>query len=134
MLSNLPCVMKKLPIIVLYVADQQKSTVFYETILNQKPVLNVPGMTEFMINDSVKLGLMLENGIAKIICPTTKHPSSGNGIPRCEIYLIVENPEQSLEIAVKAGAIEMSKASQRDWGDVVGYCSDLDGHIIAFAK
>lgn len=126
--------MKKLPITILYVSDQQRSTQFYEIVLNKKPVLNVPGMTEFMINDSVKLGLMPESGIAKIICPTTKQPSLGNGIPRCEIYLIVEDPEQSLETAVKAGAIEISKASQRDWGDVVSYCADPDGHILAFAK
>ena len=126
--------MKKNPIIILYVADQKKSTEFYEIVLNQKPVLNVPGMTEFMLNENFKLGLMPENGIAKIICPTTKHPSLGNGIPRCEIYLIVEDPEESLENAVKSGAIEISKASIRDWGDVVSYCSDLDGHVIAFAK
>ena len=126
--------MKKLPIIILYVADQQRSAIFYEAVLNQKPVLNVPGMTEFMINQHMKLGLMPEKGIEKIICPVTKAPSLGNGIPRCEIYLIVEHPEQSLASAIKAGALEISKASQRDWGDLVSYCSDPDGHIIAFAK
>ncbi len=87
-----------------------------------------------MLNENFKLGLTPENGIAKIIRPTTKHPPLGNGVPRCEIYLIVENPEQSLENAVKEEAIEISKVSTRDWEDIVSYCSDLDGHIIAFAK
>lgn len=126
--------MKKLPIIILYVADQSRSTTFYETILNKKPVLNVPGMTEFLINENIKLGLMPENGIAKIICPTSKHPSLGNGIPRCELYLIVEDPVESLNTAIKAGAKQISKSSPRDWGDNVSYCEDYDGHIIAFAK
>ena len=126
--------MKKLPIIILYVADQQSSTAFYEKVLNQKPVLNVPGMTEFMLNESMKLGLMPEQGIAKIITPHTKHPELGNGIPRCELYLIVEDPEQSLAQAISAGAKEISKAAPRDWGDTVSYCVDPDGHIIAFAK
>lgn len=126
--------MKKLPIIILYVADQSRSTTFYETILNKKPVLNVPGMTEFLINENIKLGLMPENGIAKIICPTSKHPSLGNGIPRCELYLIVEDPEESLNTAIKAGAKQISKSSARDWGNIVSYCEDFDGHIIAFAK
>ena len=126
--------MRKLPIIILYVADQQRSTGFYEKILNQKPVLNVPGMTEFMLNDNVKLGLMPEKGIAKIICPHTKHPALGSEIPRCELYLIVENPERSYINAIQAGAKEISKAESREWGDTVAYCSDPDGHIIAFAK
>lgn len=126
--------MKKKSIIILYVADQQSSTTFYEKILNKKPILNVPGMTEFMISDDFKLGLMPENGIAKIICPYTKHPKLGNGIPRCELYLIVENPEQSLAKAINKGATEISKPSLMDWGDEVAYCMDPDGHIIAFAK
>jgi len=91
-------------------------------------------MTEFMLSDSFKLGIMPENGIAKIICPTTPHPNLGNGIPRCELYLIVENPEESLENAIRFGAREVRKSQARDWGDVVAYCSDPDGHIIAFAK
>lgn len=126
--------MKKLPIIILYIAEQKKSTDFYEKVLNLKPILNVPGMTEFKINENFKLGLMPENGIANIICPISKHPSLGSGIPRCELYLIVENPEQSLNIAINAGAKEISKSSPREWGDTVSYCEDLDGHIIAFAK
>lgn len=126
--------MKKISIIILYVSDQKNSTAFYEKVLDLKPVLNVPGMTEFLLNETFKLGLMPENGIAKIICPTMKHPSLGNGIPRCELYLIVENPEKSLENAITAGAKEISKSSPRDWGDIVSYCEDLDGHVIAFAK
>ena len=126
--------MKKLPIIILYVSDQSISSQFYQKILNCEPVLNVPGMTEFMLNNSMKLGIMPENGIAKIICPTTPHPKRGNGIPRCELYLIVENPEEAQENAIRFGAREISKAQPREWGDVVAYCSDPDGHIIAFAK
>ena len=126
--------MKKKSIIILYVANQQISAAFYEKILNEKPVLSVPGMTEFMLNENFKLGLIPEKGIAKIICPVAKHPELGNGIPRCELYLIVENPNQSLAIAIEAGATEISKSEIRDWGDTVSYCSDLDGHIIAFAK
>lgn len=124
----------KLPILILYVANQQRSTSFYQAVLNQQPVLNVPGMTEFMLNKHIKLGLMPEKGIAKIITPHTQHPELGNGIPRCELYLIVDDPDQALITAVSAGAREISKASLRNWGDTVSYCIDPDGHIIAFAK
>ncbi len=124
----------KFPIIILYVADQKRSSTFYEIVLKQKPILDVPGMTEFMLNNLTKLGLMPENGISEIICPITANPATGNGIPRCELYLFVDNPEESLLNALNAGAVEISKTKMRDWGDVVAYCSDPDGHILGLAK
>ncbi len=119
---------------IIYVADQRKSKDFYEQLLQIKPSLDVPGMTEFQLSDSVKLGLMPENGIAKIITPKLPHPSTASGIPRCELYLKVENPEQYLQRGIQFGGKEISKLQNRDWGDKVGYISDLDGHIIAFAE
>lgn len=118
---------------ILYVSNQEKSTKFYETILQQNPSLNVPGMTEFSLNEFVKIGLMPNEGIAKIITPILPHPTSGNGIPRCELYLQVENIETIFEEAKRAGAIEISPIELRDWGDTVGYVADFDGHVIAFA-
>ena len=118
---------------ILYVSNQEKSTKFYETILRQNPSLNVPGMTEFSLNEFVKIGLMPNEGIAKIITPILPHPTSGNGIPRCELYLQVENLETIFEEAKRAGAIEISPIALRDWGDTVGYVADFDGHVIAFA-
>ena len=118
---------------ILYVSNQEKSTKFYETILRQNPSLNVPGMTEFSLNEFVKIGLMPNEGIAKIITPILPHPTSGNGIPRCELYLQVENLKTIFEEAKRAGAIEISPIALRDWGDRVGYVADFDGHVIAFA-
>jgi uncharacterized glyoxalase superfamily protein PhnB len=118
---------------ILYVSNQEKSTKFYKTILQQNPSLNVPGMTEFTLNEFVKIGLMPNDGIAKITTPTLPHPTSGNGIPRCELYLRVENIETIFEEAKRAGAIEISPIALRDWGDTVGYVADFDGHVIAFA-
>ena len=119
---------------ILYVADQQKSKIFYSSILNLDPILDVPGMTEFSITENCKLGLMPESGISKILKDKIPNPSSGNGIPRCELYLLVDNPEVYLERALQQGAKLISELSPRDWGDKVGYVSDLDGHVIAFAR
>ena len=77
---------------------------------------------------------MPENGIAKILAGKTPHPSTGNGIPRSELYLHTDNIEESFTRAIKNGAKEISTIQDRDWGDTVGYVADLDGHIIAFAK
>jgi len=118
---------------IIYVSDQSGSRDFYKKVLLIEPSLDVPGMTEFQLNEKCKLGLMPEKGIAKILSDKTMEPESGNGIPRCEIYLHVENPEEYYQRAIEAGAREVSPVQKRDWGDMAGYVSDSDGHIIAFA-
>lgn len=119
---------------ILYVADQHKSKVFYSRVLNLDPVLDVPGMTEFQLSENCKLGLMPETGIAKILNDKTPHPSSGNGIPRCELYLYVSKIECYFSRAVASGGKIISEIAPRDWGDKAGYISDPDGHIIVFAE
>ncbi|MBI1308207.1 MAG: lactoylglutathione lyase [Bacteroidetes bacterium] len=118
---------------ILYVKDQKKSRDFYIRVMNIKPTLDVPGMTEFTLSENVKLGLMPESGIRKILGTTTPDPASGNGIPRCELYLKLENPESYFQRAISAGAIPVSPFQQRDWGDSAGYVADPDGHILCFA-
>ena len=119
---------------ILYVSNQEKSKDFYEGLLKIKPSLNVPGMTEFKLAKNVKLGLMPENGIVKIISDKLPHPKNGNGIPRCELYLKIINPFEYIKRGIELGGKEISKIQNRDWGDKVGYISDLDGNIIAFAQ
>lgn len=119
--------------IILYVADQQKSRDFYAAVLEKQPDLDVLGMTEFRLAENLKLELMPENGIAKILLDKTPHPSTGNGIPSCELYLHMDNIAEAFERAKAAGAKEISEIQDRDWGDKVGYLADFDGHIIAFA-
>ena len=119
---------------ILYVADQKRSKEFYEQLLQIKPNLDVPGMTEFFLSENVKLGLMPEDGISKIISDRLPHPSTANRVPRCELYLKIKNAEQYLKRGLELGGKEISKFQIRDWGDSVGYISDLDGHIIAFAE
>lgn len=119
---------------ILYVADQEKSTIFYTNLLQQSPSLNVPGMTEFNLSETVKLGLMPENGIAKILTKKVPHPSEGNGIPRCELYLRVANAQSYLNKGKQLGGIIINSLKLRDWGEQVGYLLDLDGHVIAFAE
>lgn len=119
---------------ILYVNDQQASTDFYTQLFRQNPNLNVEGMTEFKLAENCKLGLMPNNGIAKILSDKTPHPEKGNGIPRCELYFYVENIELEFENAMRIGAKLISEIKVHDWGDSVCYFADMDGHIIAFAE
>lgn len=119
---------------ILYVHDQEASSKFYQNILRKTPDLNVPGMTEFNLSDTCKLGLMPNKGIANILGDKVPHPDTGNGIPRCELYLYVDSIQFEFDNAIKSGAKLVSQIEDRDWGDKVCYFSDPDGHIIAFAE
>src|SRR5690606_30645682 len=121
-------------ITILYVDNQEASCVFYQKIFRKKQDLNVPGMTEFRLSENSKIGLMPNKGIAKILADKTPHPDNGNGIPRCELYLYVENIEWEYTNAITAGAQLISDIEERTWGDKACYFSDPDGHIIAFAE
>lgn len=119
---------------ILYVLDQNKSCSFYTALLRKPPDLHVQGMTEFVLSDTCKLGLMPCHGISKILKDHTPDPASGSGIPRCELYLYVEDIEFEFENALKCGARKISEIKDYDWGDRACYFSDPDGHIIAFAS
>lgn len=119
---------------ILYVSDQTASKHFYQAILAQEPALDVPGMTEFLLSDGCKLGLMPNHGIAKILGDALPHPGLGAGIPRSELYLYVEDPRERYHQAIRAGAKAVSPVGERDWGDIAGYVADPDGHVIAFAQ
>lgn len=118
---------------ILYVADQKRSCDFYQEILNQNPRLDVPGMTEFMLSSKHILGLMPESGIKRLLGEKIKNPALGNGVPRAELYIRTENPENMLETALRLGAKELSPILERSWGGRAGYVLDFDGHVLAFA-
>lgn len=118
---------------ILYVKDQSRSTAFYRMVLASDPVLDVPGMTEFELTPGVKLGLMPEQGIARIISGPMPHPANAQGVPRCELYWLVEDLHAAMQQAVQAGAVEVSPAADRDWGHRVAYYADPDGHVLALA-
>ncbi|MCB9061421.1 MAG: glyoxalase [Halobacteriovoraceae bacterium] len=119
---------------IFYVKDQERSSNFYKSVFSTEPTLNVPGMTEFTLNDGCILGLMPEHGIKKLLGDVISYPSLANGMPRSELYLIVDNPGDYHQKAIKTGAKELSPLMQRDWGDTAAYSADPDGHILAFAS
>lgn len=119
---------------ILYVSDQKASTEFYKTVLGVEPQLDVPGMTEFALNDGCVLGLMPVRGIKRLLGEKLPDPERAAGIPRAELYLKVDEPQVYHRRALERGAKELSPVDKRDWGDIAGYCLDPEGHVIAFAS
>jgi len=103
------------PHFILYVADQRRSTEFYSAVLDEAPTLDVPGMTEFSLGNDTILGLMPEDGIVRLLGEKIAHPSLARNIPRCEIYLVVEDAAAFHARALLAGAKEISAFALRDW-------------------
>jgi catechol 2,3-dioxygenase-like lactoylglutathione lyase family enzyme len=117
-----------------FVTSQEASTTFYSSVLEEAPVLNVAGMTEFRLAQGTILGLMPEDGIARLLGGSIRHPSMARKTPRSELYLMVEDAGAFHSRAIAAGARELSPLALRDWGHTVAYSLDPDGHLLAFAN
>ncbi|MBP8145426.1 VOC family protein [Pseudorhodoferax sp.] len=123
---------------ILYVAEPQRSRDFYAAVLAQAPRLEVPGMTEFVLPASggcAVLGLMPEAGIRRLLGDALPDPALAQGIPRAELYLLLdEDPTPFIERALAAGARRLSALQPRDWGHRAAYLLDPDGHVLAMAQ
>jgi hypothetical protein len=106
----------------------------FKNKLQQKPTLDVPGMTEFQLNENTSLGLMPVAGIRRLLGEKLPDPDKASGIPRAEIYLSIGNPEAFHQRALENGATELSPLSLRGWGDEAAYSMDKDGHVLVFAR
>jgi uncharacterized protein len=118
---------------ILYVDDQQRSTTFYTAVLNKKPRLNVPGMTEFELGNDAILGLMPKHSILSLLGDGLPDGATPSGLVRAELYLLVDRPEEYHRRAHDSGAQHVSDLAERDWGHLAAYCLDPDGHVLAFA-
>lgn len=119
---------------IFYVADQAASAAFYAAVLGKGPDLDVPGMTEFHLDEGAVLGLMPEAGIKRLLGDGFADPATANGIPRAELYLLTDDPEAFHRRALAEGARELSPLTLRDGGDEAAYCLDPDGHVLSFAR
>ncbi len=119
---------------ILYVRDQDAATAFYTAVLGVAPALHVPGMTEFALGDACVLGLMPERGIANLLGDALPDPTAARGVPRAEVYLVVDDPAAFHARALAEGAVELSPLEERGWGHVAAYSLDGDGHVLVFAR
>ncbi len=119
---------------ILYVKDQWRSARFYKELFLLEPRLHEPGMTEFSLPTGGALGLMPIQGVRNSLGDKLPDPSIGLGIPRSELYLLVENPREYHLRALSLGGLEISPLKERSWGHRASYCLDPDGHMLAFAQ
>jgi catechol 2,3-dioxygenase-like lactoylglutathione lyase family enzyme len=119
---------------ILYVQDQAAATRFYSAVLGMAPTLDVPGMTEFRLSDGAVLGLMPVAGIRRLLGEALPDPAGARGVPRAELYLLVQDPAACHRRALENGARELSALAPRDWGHEAAYSLDRDGLVLVFAR
>lgn len=120
--------------LIFYVSDQKASAAFYARVLAAAPRLDVPGMTEFDLGPGAVLGLMPAAGIKRLLGDKLPDPASASGVPRAELYLLIEDPAAYHRRALENGAKELNPLAPRDWGHEAAYSLDPDGHVLAFAR
>ena len=119
---------------ILYVADQVAATAFYRAVLGVEPRLDMPGMTEFPLPGGAVLGLMPQQGVAKLLGLEVPHAGVGDARARADLYLLVADPQLHLDRAIASGARPLSPLQLRDWGHEAGYVLDADHHVLGFAR
>jgi catechol 2,3-dioxygenase-like lactoylglutathione lyase family enzyme len=119
---------------ILYVRDARASVAFYSAVLAIAPRLDVPGMAEFELTSGAVLGLMPEAGIVRLLGQGLPAPEAARGVPRAELYLLVDEPAACHARALAAGAKELSALEPRAWGHDAAYSLDPDAHVLAFAR
>jgi hypothetical protein len=117
---------------ILYVSDQSNSTSYYREVLALEPILNVPGITEFLLRDGSFLGLMPVSSASELLGDSIFRSMSS--VPKAELYLVVDDPGSYHHRAIECGGIELSPMQLRDWGHRAAYSMDHDGHVLAFAE
>ena len=119
---------------ILFVQNQEDSIRFYEKLLRRKPILNVPGMTEFELQENHILGLMPSENIERIIDEKMKSIQKNSDLIICELYIYVDNLDEMLDYCKAENFNVVSDLKPRNWGDRAFYISDQDGHLIAFSE
>ena len=124
----------KAMMLIIYVENQEKARDFYKQVLAMEPLMDVPGMTEFKLDKNVLLGIMPNEGIARIMEGKVKNLGKSAAVPKCELYLPVDDPDEYYHRLIKAGGTGIVEGKARPWGDYTAYGMDPDGNLIAFAK
>lgn len=119
---------------IFYVENQKKSRQFYESLFAMWPSTDEPGKTEFILGDGAVLGLIPISKAKRLLGDGINDPALAKGVPRAELYIHVWYADLYLTRAESAGGKILSTVKMREWGEEVGYASDPDGHILAFAK
>jgi len=120
-----------LALVILAVEDLSRSVAFYRAVLGWEQPVSTPVYAELASPNGLRLGLYDRRSFGHNIGQVPA-PIAGP-VATTEIYLYADDLEAVLARASDAGAKVLSPASERPWGDRVGYIADPDGYVVAVA-
>jgi lactoylglutathione lyase len=121
----------RLALVILAVEELPRSIAFYRAVTMWSVVVETPVYAELLSSNGFRLGLYDRRGFGRNI-KRVPEPIAGP-VATTEVYLFVDDIDAMMARARDAGASLLDDASDRPWGDRVGYVADPDGYVIAFA-
>jgi predicted enzyme related to lactoylglutathione lyase len=120
--------------LVLSVNDVDRAKQFYGDAFGWRPHLEWPGeYAELELPDNDWVGLFREDGYAASVGAPVEELKRGR-YGGAELYVRVDDVEDSIASLRKAGAKSLSPLARRGWGDEAAYFADPDGNIVAVAR
>jgi catechol 2,3-dioxygenase-like lactoylglutathione lyase family enzyme len=131
-----PSASPRLAYAILYVASVARSRQFYADAFGLREAMSVPP------GDPAPTYCELETGATRLaLCAfelaasnfaegTLRAPSAAAPPANCEIGLVVPDVHAAFKRAVAAGAAPAAEPRAKDWGQLVSYVRDLDGHLV----
>ncbi|WP_372655201.1 VOC family protein [Halobacteriovorax sp.] len=114
----------------MYVDNVEATMDFYEKAFRlQKGFLHPEKCYGEMLTGETKLGFV-SHEIAGSHGFQYKKQSRDSEIPAFEIGFITENVEESFEVAIENGAVQVKRPHEMPWGQVISYVKDINGFLI----
>lgn len=123
----------RLGLVILAVRDLPAAVRFYREVFAWSQTVDVPVFSEFQLPGGVRVGLYERESFGRNTGRVPHATPSGELAPT-ELYFYVDDPEASIRKAMNAGGKLLSPLAPRGWGDEAGYCTDLDGNVLVFAR
>jgi lactoylglutathione lyase len=116
---------------ILYVADVEKTILFYEQAFGFTRKFIAPGNEYGELSTGDTTLSFAAVSLAKKNLSKGFTESSVSDKPfGIEIAVTTDNVEATVQKAVEAGAIAVEKAKEKPWGQTVAYVRDPDGFLI----
>jgi uncharacterized protein len=117
---------------ILAVPELARSLRFYQAAFAWAKLVQTPAYVELDAGGH-RFGLYQREGFARNVSRDPIRVPDGQLAPT-EIYLQVDDLGRAIAQLRAAGAIELSPAQPRDWGDEAAYFADPDGNVIVVAR
>jgi lactoylglutathione lyase len=120
--------MDRLGYVILFVADLERSIVFYRDVVGLPFKLHGDGYVEFA-TDGARFGLYDRNRLGEL----TGQDAEPAGRPGGEVVFLVEDVDAEAERLRAAGATVLSGPVDRVWGHRTLHVEDPDGFVVELA-